>query len=307
LKHVFCAAFAASLVSLSGKAQDYNFSGNLASLFNRINPSANVFEQRYGRLAYHNSNTVAELNTEGYTLKTNLPTYSQSWSLSAKVTIPLAAEGLPGGGLPTESFTEVGIACLSGGNALALGLQVYPSGSPVTRAVLAEMMQNGNELFDGQGDMPTTQETTTLLLRYNSTNRLLTAYSDGNKVFDLDSAADGTNSSTRVLDWGMTSQSVFQIAVFANSSNYKVAKDTPIQVDDFSFHIDGTASPTPGTITISQRAILLGTVGKPAQRYELQQSDNNQDWITVSTIYGTGGVVQIPLSADTTNAFFKLK
>lgn len=256
---------------------------------------------------YHNSNTLGQANSEGYLLKSGLPTFAQSWSLSAKVTIPLAAEGLPSSFLPIESYTEVGVACFFGGNAFSFGLQVETNGAPITREVLAEVTRDGTESFDGQGNVATTKETVTLLIRYNSTNRLLQAYADGKQVLDLDIAADGTNNSTRVLDWGMTAQSVFQIAFFANSSNYKVAQDCPLQLDDFSLHIEGAPIVQPPALNISRQAVVVAAIGNPAQKYELQQSDNMADWITTATIYGTGGALQIPVSADTTNCFFRLK
>ena len=306
MKHRYYAVLIWTIVSVTGSAQDYNFSGNLGFLFNRAGDTVNVFEQRYGRMCYHNSNSVGQDNNEGYTLKTNLPTFTQSWSLSAKVTIPLAAEGLPIGSLPIESYAEISVGCLYGGNTFGIGLQVEPGGSPVTRLVMAETSSQHQEFFNGQGDTVNDRETVTLMIRYDSTKRLLTAYSDGKPIFDLDIAADGTNNSTRVLDWGMNLQSSFQIAFLATTSNYKVAKERPLQLDDFSFHIDGSPLTSP-TLSISTQAVALGAVGNPAQRYEIQQSDNLEDWITTSTLYGTGGALQIPVAADTTNCFFRLR
>jgi len=296
-----------SLLTCGAIAQDYNFSGNLNLLFERSGAPVNVFEQRYGRMCYHNGNTVGELSTEGYILKTGLPTFDQSWSLSAKVTIPLAAEGLATGSASPEQFTEIGVACLFGDQSLSLGLQVYPTGVPVTRAVLAEVMRDGQEFFDRQGDAPTSQETVVLLLRYDSPKRLLQAFADGKPVFDLDIAAGDADYSSRVMDWGMQAQSEFKIAIFANSQDYKVAKDMPLQLDDFSFHIDGTTQPATPTVAISKQAVLLQATGNPAQSYEIQQSDNLVDWITTMTIYGTGGALQVPVSADAASSYFRLK
>jgi hypothetical protein len=49
---------------------------------------------------------------------------------------------------------------------------------------------------------------------------------------------------------------------------------------------------------INRKAVELECTGIPGQIYEIQVSDGFNNWFTVQTFFGTGGLVRIPVSAD---------
>ena len=290
------------------QAQDYGFSGAFTNLFvNAVQDGSYTFKQTCGRMIAHNSNVSGPAASVAYLLKSGLPKFNQSWSLSARVTIPFSAQGLPGGSPFTEEYAEIGIGCVFGRMNFGGGLQVYPSGDLYPRVVLCETSTNGVEVFDGQGDFPFTEETVTVGVRYNSTNKALQFYADGKMLMDLDIAADGQNNSPRQLDWGMNANSVFQIVIFANSENYPVSSEVPLQMDDFSFHIDGQAPTNSPTLAINRNAVELECTGRLGQLYELQMSDNLTNWFTFRSFFGSGGLARVPVSADLGGAFYRIR
>jgi hypothetical protein len=292
-------------------AQDYNFSGVLTDIFvpaTEMWTPGYTFKQTCGRLVAHNSNAITtDLLEAGYLLKSSLPKFTQSWTLSAKVTIPFSAEALPSGTPSTDEFAEIGIACFFKGYAFPGGLQVYPSDISPTRVAICEAFTSTGEVFAQQGEVPYGNESATVCIRFNSTNKVLQFFANGTLLMDIDIAADGQHSSPHELAWSMTDNDEFQIGVFANSQHYPVSPEAPLQLDDFTFHIDGQAPTSPPTLAVNRNAVELECTGKPAQRHELQASENLTNWFTIQSFYGTGGTTRIPVSSDATNVFFRIR
>jgi hypothetical protein len=294
-------------VALLCHAQDYDFSGTFTNLFmDAFSDGDYTFVQTCGRMIAHNGNTIGADANRGYFLKTGLPTSSQSWSLSAKLTIPYPAEGMTGGNPSADAYAEVGIGCLFGQNHFGGGLQVEPPWAS-KRLVLSEISTEGDEVFDTQGDSPYTEESATVTMRYNSTNKVLQFYANGKMLLDLDIVADGQHHSPRELNWGMKADSVFQIAFFANSENYAISPHVPLQLDNFSFHIDDQPPTRIPDLAINRKAVELECTGIPGQIYEIQVSDDFNNWFTIQTYFGTGGLVRIPVSADSDRLFYRIK
>jgi len=290
-----------------GKAQDYSFNGVLADLFTpAFAEGAYTFEQECGRMVAHNSGVRGPSAFRGYFLKDTKPTRDQSWTLSARLTIPLAVDA-PGGAPGAEEYAEVGIGCLVNGHNFVGGLEVHPQQQADPRRVVCETSINGEEVFDGEGRLPTTEESVTVSIRYDHVTRVLRFYAGGIMLFDLDIAADGQNHVSRAVDWGMTAGSQFQIAVFANSENFPVFAETPLQLDDFSFHLDGDPGPGGPTLTINTQAINLEFTGEVGRRYEIQRSCDARTWSTLFSVFGTGGLTRVPLTADTGQALYRVR
>ena len=289
-------------------AQDYDFSGRFTNLFTSISwEGSYAFNQACGRMIAHNSNISGPKALRAYQLTTGMPAFNQSWSLSARVTIPYSAEGLPGGSPFTEEYAEIGIGCVFGQKNFGGGLQVQPAGDVSQRLVLCELFTNRVEVFQGEGEFPTLEESVNLSIRYDSNTKVLAFYSGGKRIMDLDIAADGQDNSPRRLDWGMQAGSVFQIAIFASSENYPVSPEVPLQMDDFSFHMDGQPPSATPTLSIARKAVELQYTGSIGQRYEIQMSCDLTNWFTIQSVFGTGGVANVPILADMDNASYRVK
>jgi len=267
---------------LSGTAQattwSYDFNGTLSDHFSQVadSPAPSTSGQVAGQFIYHTLgqqytaiNPMTGLpetagSNELYSHNTFSPRFDQSWDMQITATVPSGLEAtLPNAPLGSDWFMEIGFSAVffntSGdmytfSNFLGIGSagdRRYNGEYGIARAG-----GDWTEYLENQGNHDTLDETGMLGMKFDATNKVLTAYNTHQTLMSIDLDAPG------VSQWGMNDSDQFIIFLGGSGEGWAIPQSMALSLDNFS----ATAQPVPEAETYAMMLAGLGLVGFMARR-----------------------------------------
>ncbi|MEQ1751920.1 MAG: choice-of-anchor D domain-containing protein, partial [Prosthecobacter sp.] len=236
--------------SVAMTAASYDFSGSFSGAFSQhLNEGTGTAVQSGGALRYHAADWPDESNA-AFIHRDFQPTYNQSWSTEATVSIPLSLDGtLPSYHSWIDNGLTVGFTDTAGRVFhVTVALSLEPERKYLCFYSVTDTDGSSYEINTGT-DVATTDESGVVRLKFDATTKTLTAETDTNTIFRLD---------LNLAGWGMTASDTFAIATSFSNSGCTIPEVTPITIDDFHAAITEPTAEQTFTITNTGVGNLYG-------------------------------------------------
>jgi len=249
-----------------------------------LTDNTHPMQQVAGRLIYHTNGQNATDSTTVMELVDFNPSLENSWSMQVEVTIPDGAR-IENPGNDSECFIIIG--CYSQKDGILRGFTTeYKLSQSGTREVKASSSVDDQEPFADESTFKVFEETHKIKISYFAGSFTLFSSNLGSGsdlLLMVDIDPEGVNLVPNIHDWGLESTDTVTLFIGANSNNYPITPERPLQLDNL-YYIQHFGDTEPGEISVNQDLLSVDVKSFPSGQSELQKSHDLENWITIKTM-----------------------